>query len=375
MDVGEPVGDAESGPAVSASVGATSERSRPPAAADTGATGGASCKITGCEEMPKATRGRYAYLCSTHIESVKAARQPSRSSIGEQAADEPDGGRMAAWSKEEIIAAIQRWNAEYGSPPTANEWAKRTVGFPSASTVAKHFGSWASGIEAAGFPRPVRGGHTSNGQQPPVVWRVKVDGTGLKYRTADEAYVAADEIEADGERVADGLRHDGDEVKAEKAVDAAHAVAEKIRDAAAAAEGVTREPEPEPLEHDRGWAIGLLEQIQEEPFALTVDEPLPEHGMRLMQTLGVQVVVRQKPAAPEPEPEPEPAEVVKTVEGLPPGTLDTLTVPPLRTLEDPEKSEAFVEGCETLAGRYETAAAALRQIVAGVRTLEELSRQ
>lgn len=187
------------------------------AANGNGASGGPRCKVTGCTAPPKATRGRYALLCETHIETVKAANQPSRAPIGEQAATQPDpGGRMTAWSKEEIIAAIQKWAREHGRPPTANEWTKRIIGYPSASTVAKHFGSWAEGIEAAGFPRPVRGGQTSSGQQPPVVWAVKVPGTGLKYRTTDEAYIAADEIEADGDRVADGLRHDGDDAKAEQ---------------------------------------------------------------------------------------------------------------------------------------------------------------
>jgi hypothetical protein len=65
---------------------------------------------------------------------------------------------------------------------------------------------------------------------------IKVAGTGLAYRNSMEAYVAADEIEADGERVAQACRDDGNEERADLAIDQARELAEKIRAAARAAD-------------------------------------------------------------------------------------------------------------------------------------------
>lgn len=74
------------------------------------------------------------------------------------------------WTKESIIAAIQRWNDEYGAPPKATDW-NATISknrgkkqrdksiYPSGNSVyGPHapFDSWADAIEAAGFPRPKR---------------------------------------------------------------------------------------------------------------------------------------------------------------------------------------------------------------------------
>lgn len=72
------------------------------------------------------------------------------------------------WTRETIIAAIQRWNDEFGSPPRATDWnttmarqrgrkqRDKTI-YPSANSVGGRdapFDSWADAIEAAGFPRP-----------------------------------------------------------------------------------------------------------------------------------------------------------------------------------------------------------------------------
>jgi hypothetical protein len=116
------------------------------------------CKREGCTEPPKATRGRYALLCEAHTEE--------RQVVG-------NGGRIPAWSKDTIIAAIQRWATEHGAPPTANSWSKKQDGCPACSTVLKHFGSWANAIEAAGFPRPVRGGQRAE----PVAHEVQSDAS------------------------------------------------------------------------------------------------------------------------------------------------------------------------------------------------------
>jgi hypothetical protein len=139
--------------------------------------------------------------------------------------------RWNAWTREDIIDAIHRWHAEHGKPPVANDWQRRIETYPTTTTVSKHFGSWASGIEAAGYPRPTRGGITARPVPKPEPW-ISVPTTGLRYRTPAEAYVAADEIEADGERVAESARFDGNEGKADQAIDAARELAEKIRTAA-----------------------------------------------------------------------------------------------------------------------------------------------
>lgn len=63
------------------------------------------------------------------------------------------------WTRETVIAAIQRWAAEHeGRPPSASKWRKRGDYHPSYSAVygspASPFDRWVDAIEAAGFPRP-----------------------------------------------------------------------------------------------------------------------------------------------------------------------------------------------------------------------------
>lgn len=59
--------------------------------------------------------------------------------------------KRRSWSKEEIIAAMQEWAAEYGEPPTTTDWRKSSPQHPTAVTVHTLFGSWSAAIEAAGF--------------------------------------------------------------------------------------------------------------------------------------------------------------------------------------------------------------------------------
>jgi len=68
------------------------------------------------------------------------------------------------WTRESVIAAIQRFAAEHGRPPTASDWkhADPEYGYPGTSTVYgkppwKPFAAWGDAIEAAGFPRPLSG--------------------------------------------------------------------------------------------------------------------------------------------------------------------------------------------------------------------------
>jgi len=174
------------------------------------------------------------------VASVSVSAPPA-SEVGEEPSrPENEQARRRAWEKAEIIDAIQRWRREYGEPPTSTEWARHIEGYPTTSTVKARFGSWANAIEAAGFPRPTRGGVPLKPAAAPAK-RVRVRGTGLTYATPEEAYMAADEIENDGQRVAEQARFDGNEPKAEQAIDQSRALAEKIRDAAHAFEARERE--------------------------------------------------------------------------------------------------------------------------------------
>lgn len=63
------------------------------------------------------------------------------------------------WTRARIVAAIQRFAEENGRPPLAPEWnsaghGQNGDGYPGPAFVIREFGSWANGIEAAGFPRP-----------------------------------------------------------------------------------------------------------------------------------------------------------------------------------------------------------------------------
>lgn len=68
----------------------------------------------------------------------------------------PDAHRV--WTREKLIAKIRQFALEHGRPPHSAEWrGPRSSGYPSSVTVQYVFGSWANGIEAAGFPRPRSG--------------------------------------------------------------------------------------------------------------------------------------------------------------------------------------------------------------------------
>jgi Homing endonuclease associated repeat/Homeodomain-like domain len=67
------------------------------------------------------------------------------------------------WTRERIIADIQRWNEIYGEPPKSQQWLLEVRGdgtlnsrpWPHVNSVQKEFGSWSNGLEAAGFKRRI----------------------------------------------------------------------------------------------------------------------------------------------------------------------------------------------------------------------------
>lgn len=160
------------------------------------------------------------------------------------APDKPRGWSRKKVTPEAAIESLRRVADELGRTPYCEEW-KRLNGRPAQSTFHRLFGGWDEAVAAAGLPPAVSPGRkrtagraggasktASTRQEPPIVWAVKVPGTGLHYRTVDEALVAADEIEHDGERVARQARVDGQEGRADQAIDASRELAQKIREAA-----------------------------------------------------------------------------------------------------------------------------------------------
>jgi hypothetical protein len=79
--------------------------------------------------------------------------------------------QRVSWTRETIIEAIQAFAVARGKPPTANLWNRRDErgSRPSSVDVVREFGSWAAGIEAAGFEKPRPGRRANgNGHGPPA---------------------------------------------------------------------------------------------------------------------------------------------------------------------------------------------------------------
>jgi len=74
-----------------------------------------------------------------------------------------------------VIAAVQRWAAEHGGrPPIAADWSgRRDASYPHENTVARVFGTWAAGIEAAGFRVNHGGGPPAAFTQEEIVGAIK----------------------------------------------------------------------------------------------------------------------------------------------------------------------------------------------------------
>lgn len=74
-------------------------------------------------------------------------------------------GRPRRWRPDTIIAAMQAWAAQFGEPPSSQEWAGPTTApvttrwrreafagaFPSRKAVRLAFGNWNTAMRAAGF--------------------------------------------------------------------------------------------------------------------------------------------------------------------------------------------------------------------------------
>jgi Homing endonuclease associated repeat len=123
--------------------------------------------------------------CRAHapIRELQAARTQD-GGPGGSATRKPDGGDPAAvpagpgspndtvktgkgisrWTREAMIQAVQAFAAREGRPPRQID-AVGDPRLPNSSTSRQHFGGWADMVEAAGFPRPTRGGPGINKRQ------------------------------------------------------------------------------------------------------------------------------------------------------------------------------------------------------------------
>lgn len=87
------------------------------------------------------------------------------------------GGVLAAWNRQSIIVACQKWVEANGAVPGMNEWSRSTADHPVASTVYRLFGSWNNMIEAAGY-KPRRRGRqfaTNRKQVVDAIYRWRFD--------------------------------------------------------------------------------------------------------------------------------------------------------------------------------------------------------
>jgi len=62
--------------------------------------------------------------------------------------------RPRSWTRDEIVASIQRWALEHGRQPSQNDWLRSGDYHPSATTATKIFGTWGAALVAAGFMVP-----------------------------------------------------------------------------------------------------------------------------------------------------------------------------------------------------------------------------
>lgn len=91
-----------------------------------------------------------------------------------------NGPAHKVWTREAIIAAVQRWADEHGLvPPTSGDWnstlarkagrPERGTEYPSVHTVQDEFGSWSEAIRAAGFDAFAPSHYGREGEDPEVV--------------------------------------------------------------------------------------------------------------------------------------------------------------------------------------------------------------
>ncbi|HTA15508.1 MAG TPA: recombinase zinc beta ribbon domain-containing protein, partial [Solirubrobacteraceae bacterium] len=67
--------------------------------------------------------------------------------------------RPAAWTDQEIVAALKEWVAEHGRAPNSCEWIAGSPGRPGSLCVRRRFGSWEKALKRAGLKPNARRQH------------------------------------------------------------------------------------------------------------------------------------------------------------------------------------------------------------------------
>lgn len=100
-----------------------------------------------------------------HIRRPYQPPPPIRLRPRRRPAPRPNVRSYHAWPKERIIAAFRAYYDEHGRAPRANEWECATEQYPTRWSVARRFGSWRAGVEAAGLT-PLNAGRRSGQGNP-----------------------------------------------------------------------------------------------------------------------------------------------------------------------------------------------------------------
>lgn len=112
------------------------------------------CRV--CDEGLRIAAERVGHVTTPIDAFAERAREPKPEEEVETVA------ARRQWTRETIVEAIQKFAAEHGRPPKADEWVRSSLDNPTQSTVYLKFGNWGDAIVAAGFERPVRGGKRGN---------------------------------------------------------------------------------------------------------------------------------------------------------------------------------------------------------------------
>lgn len=123
-------------------------------------------------EKTRRRKDSYRGTCKTCGASTDGSNGPNQAP--EYCKKHAGRAHFMYWTESRIIAAIQEWDFIYNRPPIATDWNGQVEGspgqyvkgsrrnlsrrrWPSTNAVQRLFGSWANGIEAAGFLRPKMG--------------------------------------------------------------------------------------------------------------------------------------------------------------------------------------------------------------------------
>lgn len=94
-------------------------------------------------QRPSPTEGRFPPAAEVRVNRRAWAR------TSRNAGQTPR--RQAAWSNEQILAALQDWTTRHGRPPNSCEWIAGSPDRPSSICVRRRFGSWEHALKRAGL--------------------------------------------------------------------------------------------------------------------------------------------------------------------------------------------------------------------------------